>query len=80
MIVFAAQMACLTASGAASGAAARPFTIVACVPGTVGWGSMAPVSAPVVAGGAGSSNAIPPGPSAAMAAGAALSASVNSTQ
>src|SRR3954466_12905756 len=85
MILFAAQMASLTVSGAASGAAARPCTIVASVPGTVGCESDAPVSAPVsepvAAGGTvGSSNAIPPGPSAAMAVGAALNASVNSTQ
>src|SRR4051795_12278794 len=81
MILLAAQMACLTASGAAAGAAARPSTIFASVPGTVGWASAAPVAVVDVAGvAAGSSYAVPPGPSAAMADGAALSASANSTQ
>src|SRR6185503_5349033 len=81
MMPFAAQMACLTASGAAAGAAARPLTIFASTPGTVAWRSVAPV-APGVAGGAagGSSYATPPGPSAAMAVGAAMSASANSAQ
>src|SRR4051794_25715097 len=80
MIAFAAQMACLTASGAASGAAARPLTICATVPGTVGWAPIAPGAVLVATGGAeGSSNATPPGPSAAIAAGGALKHSANST-
>src|SRR3954452_16816177 len=80
MIAFAAQIACLTASGAASGAAARPSTICATAPGTVGWEAVAP-GAVAVAGGVagGSSKAAPPGPWAASAAGAALKPSTNST-
>src|SRR3954469_24701571 len=79
MIPFAARIACLTASGAASGAAARPATIFATVPDTVGWATAAP-GAVVGAGVAeGSSNATPPGPSAAIAAGTALKPSTNST-
>src|SRR3954447_10195833 len=80
MIAFAAQIACLTASGAASGAAARPSTICATAPGTVGWETVAP-GAVAVAGGVagGSSKAAPPGPWAASAAGAALKPSTNST-
>src|SRR4051795_8512449 len=80
MIAFAAQIACLTASGAASGAAARPSTICATAPGTVGWETVAPGAVAVAGGGAGgSSKAAPPGPWAASAAGAALKPSTNST-
>src|ERR1700754_4885072 len=78
MIAFAAQIACLTGSGAPSGAAARPSTIFASTPGTVGCAFTAPGPAGVAA--VGSSYAVPPGPSAAIAAGAAQSASANSAQ
>src|ERR671932_683615 len=79
MIAFAAQIACLTESGAPAGAAARPEpSSFASTPGTVGWATSAPAGA---AGcGVGSSYATPPGPSAAMADGTTLSASANSTQ
>ena len=51
MMALAAQMACLTASGAAAGAAASPLTIWAMTPGTVGWASAAPEGVGATTGG-----------------------------
>jgi hypothetical protein len=49
-------MACLTASGAAAGAAARPLTIFASTPGTVGWASVRAGGARAAGGAAGGSS------------------------